>query len=324
MSWMFSQGQTVLVRSFFGRHVIALTLLILMSLSATAFAAPKTFGSPDEAVDALIGAIKNKDLAAITAILGEATEQWIVSGDAVQDEEARIRFVTSFDEKREIERDGEDKAVLVVGIDGYPFPIPVIKGADGWAFDPEQGREEILDRRIGGNELNTIQVLLAIAEAQREYASVDRNGDGLMEYAAKFRSSEGARDGLYWATSDDEPLSPLGPLVAEATSKGYKPQTTDDADAETNAYFGYRFKLLDRQGENAPDGPHDYLVDGKMVGGFGVLAYPAKYGASGVMTFAINHVGAVYETDLGPETETMVAKIVAFDPGPGWEEVKPE
>ena len=295
-----------------------------MSLSATALAAPKTFGSPDEAVDALIGAIKTKDLAAITAILGEATDQWIVSGDEVQDEAARVRFVTSFDEKHAIELDGEDKAVLVVGNDGYPFPIPVIKGADGWAFDPEEGREEILNRRIGENELNTIEVLRAIAEAQREYASVDRNGDGLMEYAAKFRSSDGARDGLYWATSDDEPLSPLGPLVAQATREGYKPQTTDDADAETNAYHGYRFKLLDRQGENAPDGSHDYLVDGKMVGGFGVLAYPAKYGASGVMTFAISHAGVLYETDLGPETQTTAEKTVAFDPGPGWKEVKPE
>ncbi len=285
---------------------------------------PKAFNSPEDAVTSLIDAVKEKDVSALLTILGPATQEWIISGDKVQDDDARIRFLASYDEKNMLETDGETKAILVVGADGYPFPIPIVKINAGWAFDPDQGKEEILDRRIGENELTTIQVLLAIADAQQDYASADRNGDGLLEYAAKFKSSDGNKDGLYWRTEEDEPASPLGPLIVEATSEGYKPGTTNSNDTESNAYFGYRFKLLSRQGAEAPEGAHDYLVDGKMIGGFGVLAYPEKYGASGVMTFTVSHDGIVFETDLGPETEAAARAMDAFNPGSDWKQVATE
>jgi hypothetical protein len=306
----------------------AFTALALLAAGAghhlAAQVRPKAFSAPDKAVVALIEAAKSKDANGLLAILGPATKQWIISGDKVQDAQARAKFIAAYDRKHEIEMQGGDKAILVVGEDGFPFPFPLVKTAAGWAFDPELGREELLDRRIGGNELNTIQVLLAAVDAQQEYASVDRDGNGLLEYAAKFRSSEGERDGLYWPTDENEPQSPLGPLVMEATAEGYQSKVSSRDDDETNAYHGYHFKLLTRQGPEAPGGAYDYRVDGKMVGGFGVLAYPAKYGASGIMTFAVSHEGTVYQTDLGPETETAAKRINAFNPGADWTKIKPE
>lgn len=170
--------------------------------------------------------------------------------------------------------------------------------------------------------MNTIQVLLALVDAQQEYASVDRNGDGLREYAAKFRSSEGQRDGLYWPTGDGEPLSPLGPLVANAVQEGYKPDEKPADGNETGAYHGYHFKLLTRQGGTAPDGAYDYMVDGKMLGGFAALAYPTRYGLSGVMTFMVSHHGQVYEANLGSDTTKIAHEIDSFDPGEGWSKVR--
>lgn len=284
----------------------------------------KSFRTPEKAVEALIEAARNENVPALLTVLGPATEDWITSGDAVQDEQARARFVAAYEEKRGIEKESEDKAVLVVGEDSYPFPFPLVKTASGWAFDPEQGKEEILDRRIGENELNTVQVLLATVDAQREYASEDRDGDGLLEYAARFRSSDGKKDGLYWPAADNESPSPLGPLVVNATAEGYTPQTGGAEGDETNAYHGYRFKLLTRQGADAPGGAHDYAVGDAMIGGFGVLAYPAKYGASGVMTFAVSHDGAVYETDLGPDTASEAKAINEFNPDGDWKKVDPE
>ncbi len=308
----------------------AFTALALLAAGAghhlAAQVRPKAFSAPDKATVALIEAAKSKDANGLLAILGPATKQWIISGDKVQDAQARAKFIAAYDRKHEIEMQGNDKAILVVGEDGFPFPFPLVKTAAGWAFDPELGREELLDRRIGANELNTIQVLLAIVDAQQEYASVDRDEDGLLEYAAKFRSSERERDGLYWPTEENEPQSPLGPLVVQATAEGYqaKISSRNDNDDETNAYHGYHFRLLTRQGPEAPGGAYDYRVDGKLVGGFGVLAYPAKYGASGIVTFAVSHEGTVYQKDLGPETETAVKRINTFNPGANWTRVKPE
>ncbi|MDA7949291.1 MAG: DUF2950 domain-containing protein [Hyphomicrobiaceae bacterium] len=299
--------------------ILALLSLGIVSLPNTAAAdAPKSFSSPDKAVAALVDAVRNKNLDALLSVLGPSTREWLISGDKVQDQAARARFIAAYDAKHGIAREGDAKAVLVIGDDDYPFAIPLVKGEKGWAFDPEQGREEILDRRIGENELNTIQTLRAIADAQREYAGEDRNGNGLLEYAAKFRSAEGKRDGLYWPTDDGEPLSPLGPLVIEATAEGYAPRTSGTGDGGTNAFHGYRFKLLKKQGAEANGGAHDYVVDGKMIGGFAVLAYPAKYGASGIMTFVINHDGVVFETDLGPETELKAKEIDRFNPDKNW------
>ena len=285
---------------------------------------PKAFASPKAAITALIDAAKKKDSATMLGVLGSKTKEWITSGDPVQDRRGLEAFIAAFDQKNEIEKEGDTKAILVIGDDGFPFPFPVVKSAKGWAFDPEQGREELLNRRIGRNELTTIKVLQAVVDAQHEYASVDHNGDGILEYAAKLKSSDGKQDGLYWPTAEGEPLSPLGPLVAEAVQEGYGQKKASADSTEKPAYHGYHFKLLKRQGGDAPGGEQDYIVGGKMIGGFAILAYPARYSNSGVMTFMVSHDGMVYDADFGSETAEEVQEIDTFNPGQGWKKVKPE
>jgi hypothetical protein len=271
----------------------------------------------------LVDAAWTKGMDGLVAVLGSETEEWISSGDPVQDKQDLERFFASFDRNSQLENAGDGKMVLVVGDDGFPFPFPIVKTAAGWAFDLEQGKEELLNRRVGRNELNTIQVLLAVADAQFEYARADRNGDGILEYAAKLASSEGMRDGLYWPAEEGEPLSPLGPLVAEAVRHGYERQEQADGAASeaTQPYHGYHFKLLSGQGDAAPGGALDYSVAGRSIGGFAVLAFPARYGNSGIMSFMISHDGTVYDADLGPETLEEAGAIDTFDPYEGWEKV---
>ena len=328
---------------FFG---VFLTAIASFGAQHAQGAEPKPFASPKEAASALVDAIGKKDLEGVLAVLGSDSEGWISSGDAVQDKQDVEAFIKAYQEKNAIEKEGDTKAVLVVGDDGFPFPFPIVKTAKGWAFDPEQGKEELLNRRIGRNELNTVQVLLAVADAQFEYASTDRNGNGVLEYAAYLASSVGERDGLYWPTEDGEPLSPLGPLVTEAVEEGYGQEESssgeaeategaanDDADGgageeeasdEAEPYHGYRFKLLSRQGPNAPGGAHEYTVGNQVIGGFAILAYPATYGNSGVMTFMLSHEGTVYDADLGAETAELAEAMDSFDPGEGWEKVDVE
>jgi len=282
------------------------------------------FDTPQDATAALIDAARRKNIEGILEILGPETEEWIISGDDVQDEQGLERFVTAYDQKHDIEMESDDLAVLAVGEDGFPFPFPIVRQGTGWVFDAEEGKEEILDRRIGENELNAIQVLLAIADAQDEYSSLDRDGDGLLEYASRFGSTEGQRDGLYWPSGDGEPLSPLGPLVAEAAREGYTPKGGSAEDETASPYHGYRFRLLSRQGAAAPDGAYDYVVGDNNIGGFAVLAYPENYGVSGIMTLMVSHDGVVYEVDLGPETQAKARAIEAFDPGSGWTQVTPQ
>jgi hypothetical protein len=279
---------------------------------------PKIFTTPKAAISALIGAAKKKDSATMLAVLGSKTREWITSGDPVMDRQGLEAFIAAFDQKNSIEKEGDAKAILVIGDDGFPFPFPVIKSAKGWSFDPEQGKEELLNRRIGRNELTTIKVLNAVGDAQREYAAIDRNGDGVLEYAAKLKSSEGKQDGLYWPAAQGKPLSPLGPLIAKAVKQGYGQKKPG---AAKPAYHGYHFKLLKSQGAGAPGGEQDYVVGGKMIGGFAVLAYPAKYGNSGVMTFMVSHDGVIYDADFGPGTAEEVPDIDSFNPGEGWEKV---
>lgn len=318
-----TQEATFTLRSLaVGLGVIAAMLMHAPPASAQG-RAPKAFASPQKAVAALMAAAKKKDHTGILAVLGSETKQWITSGDPVQDRLGLERFIAAYDEKNGIEKDGDAKAVLVVGTDTFPFPFPVIKTSKGWAFDPEQGREELLNRRIGRNELNTIQVLLAVVDAQLDYAGVDRDGDGVLEYAAKLKSTKGKQDGLYWPTAAGDPPSPLGPLVAEAVREGYGKKKPGAESAEKPAYHGYHFKLLTRQGADAPGGAQDYIAGGKMIGGFAVLAYPARYRNSGVMSFMVSHEGTVYDADLGPEFAEEAQAIDAFNPGRGWQKVKP-
>jgi hypothetical protein len=220
-----------------------------------------------------------------------------------------------YGKKHAVATEGDSKATLVVGDDDFPFAYPLVKSANGWHFDTEAGNEELAARRIGENELAAINVMLAIVDAQRDYAAADRNKDGVREYARRFASTPGKKDGLYWPTAAGEPQSPLGNLVSKAAGEGYaksdKPQP----------YHGYFFKTLGSQGPNAKGGAQEYVVKGHMIGGFAALAYPAKYGNSGVMTFIVNQDGVVYEKDLGPNTAKVAPTIKRFDPGTGWKAV---
>jgi hypothetical protein len=210
-----------------------------------------------------------------------------------------------------------------VGEDDWPFPAPIVRKGKGWVFDAVAGREEIINRRVGRNELDTIQTLLAIVDAQREYASGDPDRNGYHDYARRFISHKGKKDGLFWPVQAGEPLSPLGPLVGEAAREGYgKKPGSGKSGVKPAAYHGYRYRLLEAQGKNAPGGAYSYLVNGKMIGGFAIIAYPAKFGVSGIMTFLVNHDGVVYQKDLGKTTEADALRMRLFNPGPGWKKAQ--
>jgi hypothetical protein len=282
---------------------------------ATALAAPikqRTFATADDAVKALIEAVKSGDRAAILSVVGPEAESALLSGDKVADRAAADRFIARFGTKHAIVASGENRATLTIDADDWPFAYPLVKTANGWRFDAKAGNQELLARRIGENELNVMNVMLAIVDAQREYAAVDRDGDGLLEYATKFASTPGKKDGLYWKTAADEPLSPMGGLVGRAAREGYK------KGAVARPYHGYYFRRLHGQGADAKGGAFDYTVKGQTIGGFAVIAFPAKYANSGVMSFMTNHDGVVYEKDLGPNTESIARGITRFNPGAGW------
>jgi hypothetical protein len=247
-------------------------------------------------------------------MLGQDAASFVSSGDKVADRASFKQFVDAYDARYVINRD-QDRATLAIGKDGFPFSFPIVKTGERWRFDTAAGKEEMLARRIGKNELSAIEVLRAIADAQIEYASEDRNGNGSLEYAQRIASTPGKRDGLYWRAKPGQPESPLGSLVASATGQGY------GNDKGPQPYHGYFFKPLTGQGPDAPTGKRDYVVRGRAIGGYGVVAWPAKYGNSGVMTFIINHEGIVYEQDLGPDTATEVASMTRFNPGKGWTKV---
>jgi hypothetical protein len=267
------------------------------------------FVSPEAAVAAMIDAIRTKNDARLATIIGPGSRTWLFSGDAIADRADLDRFVAAYDEKHVIVSEGADRAMLTVGKDAWPMPVPLVK-ATQWHFDTAAGREEALARRVWRNEIYTIDTIKAIADAQIEYARLDRQGSGLLEYAQKFRSSPGKRDGLYWPAKQGEAESPLGPLVAKAAREGYQ--------TDLQPYHGYTFRILKNQGKDARGGAYAYVVKGRMIGGFAVVAYPANYGVSGVMTFLINQDGVVYQKDLGPDTAQVAATLASFSPGQGW------
>jgi hypothetical protein len=300
--------------------VAALILVLSVPLQGYAAQARQTtFGSPGEAVKALVDAVKAGDMKALSGIFGPAGKDVLSSGDATQDRAGRERFLKAYETKNALVQDGDAKAVLQIGAEEWPFPIPIVKKGEKWSFDTKKGREELINRRIGKNELNTIQVCLAYVDAQREYASKDRDGDGRFEYAQKIVSTPGTKDGLYWEAKTGEEESPLGDFAARATKEGYKKTSNKPI-----PYHGYFFKILKAQGKNAPGGAYDYIHKGKMIGGFGLVAYPAQYGVSGVMTFVVNHEGAVYEKNLGKNTEKLARTIKRFDPDKTWKKVEPK
>jgi hypothetical protein len=289
-----------------------------------AAAAPKaavqrTYATPEEAAKALVDAVKAGDVKALVEIVGPQSRSWLFSGDSVSDADDWTRFAAAYDAKHALVKEGDAKAVLTTGEDAWPFPVPLVAKAGKWSFDADAGREELINRRVGRNELDTIQTLLAVVDAQREYASADADRNGFYDYATRFLSTPGKKDGLYWETAAGEPQSPLGPLVVRAVSEGYggKGKT-----GKPEPYNGYFFRLLTKQGKDASGGAYDYLVNGKLIGGFAVVAYPAKYGVSGVMTFIVNHDGVVYEKDLGKGTAAEVGKMKAFNPDKTWKKAQ--
>jgi hypothetical protein len=304
----------------FGFAIIAAVMLAGFYQSAfAADAKQKNFKSPKEAVQALADAVKGNDEKELLTIFGPAGKDLISSGDEIADRTGRDRFVKAYEEMNKLVNENDDKIILHVGSEDWPFPIPLVKKDEYWFFDTMAGKEEILNRRIGRNELNAIQVCLAYVDAQREYVLKDRDGDRLLEYAQKFISSKGKKNGLYWEVKEGEKLSPLGPLVAKAAKEGYigrKPV------GKHTPYHGYYYKILKAQGKNAPGGEYDYIVKDKMIGGFALVAYPAEYGNSGVMTFIVNHDGVVYEKDLGKDTEKIATAMKKFDPDKTWKKAE--
>jgi len=276
--------------------------------------APVTFASPDAAVSSLVDALRAKDVPRLCAVVGPNSEEWLFSGDTVADRDDWQMFLAAYDRKHALLRESETRVLLTVGDQGWTFPAPLVKQDGQWRFDTAAGREEAFNRRVGRNELDTLETLLAIVDAQREYAGSDPDGNGVTDYARRFHSESGKRDGLYWPTAPGAPRSPLGPLLAEAAREGYVRQAGQDP----APYHGYRFRLLTAQGPAAPGGAYDYLVGDRLLGGFAVVAYPAKYGVSGVMTFMVNHEGVVYEKDLGPATADLAGQLVNFNPDPSW------
>jgi hypothetical protein len=271
------------------------------------------------ASSALADAVRAADVNALLAVVGPASKSWLFSGDVVSDREDWKKFLAAYERKNAVVRDGDAKATLVVGVDDWPFPAPLVKKDGKWTFDAAAGREEIINRRVGRNELDTIQTLLAIVDAQRTYAATDPDGNGTADYAGRFMSSPGKKDGLYWETKAGEAQSPLGPLIGEAAAQGYILKASS---VKLQPYNGYYYRMLTRQGKNAPGGAYDYRVDGRLFGGFAVLAYPASYGLSGVKTFIVNHDGVVFEKDLGATTGSAAAALTLFDPDKSWQKVQ--
>jgi len=303
------------------RRLTMMLVLCLLSMAAVgvamgAAARQKSFPTPEEGVQALIEAAQKHDQTTLLTILGPEAKSLVSTGDPVADQESSEHFVKSYEEAHTLMPSGDTKVVLQIGKDEWPFPIPLIKGSAGWRFDTPAGKEELLNRRIGRNELDVIQVCLAYVDAQHEYYRRNPMNTSLLQYASKFISTKGKRDGLYWETSADEPPSPLGPLVARARREGYK-----RAAGKPVPYHGYYYKMLTSQGPDAPDGAYDYVVRGKMIGGFALVAYPAQYGSSGIMTFIVNHDGVVYEKDFGSKTTAAAQSITKFNPDKTWKKL---
>jgi hypothetical protein len=290
--------------------------------TASSWAPGKGYDSADAAVASLVAALRSNDQKELHSILGAGSDDLLNSGDEVADANARADFLKLYDEKHKLEKRDDTSMTLDVGATDWPLPIPVVKGGNGWYFDTPAGMDEMLSRRIGRNELDVIQVCLAIGDAQREYAAADTNGDGWREYAQKFKSDAGKKNGLFWPTKEGEPQSPLGDFVAGATSEGYKERT--DGGTGPRAYHGYFYRIMTTQGPAAPGGALDYVVKGHMIGGFAVVAWPADYGNSGLKTFITSHHGDVYQKDLGDDTDKIARAMNLYNPDSTWEKCDTE
>jgi hypothetical protein len=291
--------------------------------AATAAAPPAgiaTYPSCKAAASAFITAVKANDAAQLKGILGEKASDLLSSGDPARDEQSRLQFIKNYDTAHAISYETKDRATLTVGTKAWPLPFPIVRANGVWFFDAEAGAQELAYRRIGHNELDAMKVMRALIDAQKAYAAGAHDGQPAGAYAQRIRSKPGTQNGLYWDVKEDEAPSPAGDLIAEATSEGAGEGETLP-NGKPTPFHGYYYRVLRKQGENAPGGAKDYVIDGRMTGGFAILAWPAEYGRSGVMTFMASKRGRLYESDLGADTETAVKSLRSFDPGTNWRRV---
>ena len=301
--------------SFLPGKIACWTAAVAILASVSVASAQQSFKSPEDAAQALVNAAKDNWPKGVIAVLGPDADEIVSSGDKTSDEAMREKFLAAFDARHEVKQEGDDKAVMIIGKDDFPFPIPLRRKGAAWKFDTATGRLEILYRRIGRNEINAIKASLAYVDAQNEYAEKNPEGAGSATYAQRIVSRPGKKDGLYWPAAPGEEESPLGEPVAQASKEGYS------IGGERVPYHGYYYKILTRQGSMAAGGEVDYVVRGKMIGGFALVAYPAEYGNSGVMTFLVNHAGEVFQKDLGERTARIAERMTSFNPDQTWKKV---
>jgi hypothetical protein len=303
------------LQSIAGR-TLALGLIVSAPFAVSAAETGQTFATPEDAVAALAAAASAKDTNALRAIFGPAAAE-IQNPDRVQAAYDLGEFARALEQGKRVARQSDTRCVLEVGSDFWPFPIPLAKQGNQWFFDTAAGKDELLSRRIGNNELTTLQVVRAYVQAQREYSAKDRDGDEVLEFAQKFGSAPGQKDGLYWPPDLDGEISPLGPFAAQAQAQGYRGKARN-VSVTPEPFHGYFFKVLTRQGKSAPGGKYDYIINGNMIGGFGLVAWPAEYGATGIMTFIVNQQGRVYQKNLGSGTAKAAAAMQSYDPDKTW------
>ncbi len=300
--------------------LVCAAFIVAWSMPSMAAPAQKLFTTPEDALKKLVEVVKAKDKAALDQILGPSSKD-LLSGDAVQDEAESEAFARHVAEKTSLVKENDSKVIIYLGNENWPFPIPLVKKNGQWFFDTEAGKEEILNRRIGEDELTAILVCRTYVKAQREYVLKDWDGDGILAYAQKLRSDPGKKNGLFWRHAPGEPVSPLGELVAQARMEGYKKGKSVFKE-QPLPFHGYYFKILTRQGKNAPGDKYDYVIGGNMVGGFALVAFPSNWGKSGVMTFIVNQQGKVYQKNLGPDTLKVAQDVDTYDPDETWTPVK--
>jgi hypothetical protein len=295
---------------------LAICLLSACPLTAVAAAGEELFPSPANATNALVIAAKSRDTNALSAIFGPELHQ-LVSPDVVQAGTSFSNFVRRLGERVDLVTNSDTKLTLQIGFDAWPFPIPLARTNGQWFYDTAAGKQEILNRRVGMNELAAIRVCHAYVDAQREYASESRNPDGVLDYAQHLRSTTNTHDGLYWHAAPGEPLSPFGPLIAQSHQEGYTHETKILGE-NLAPYRGYCFKILTKQGSHAPAGKYSYIINGHMLAGFALVAWPEQWGNTGVMTFIVNQEGIIYQKDLGPKTARIAPAMTTYDPDRSW------
>jgi hypothetical protein len=307
--------------AFIAAFLVMMAVVFAGSMPVLGAPSQRLFNSPEDALKTLVEAVKTEDKAVLDQMFGPSGKD-LRSGDEVQDAAEFKEFAQHLAEKTDLVKENDSKVILHVGNENWPYPIPIVKYNDQWFFDTEAGKEEILNRRIGEDELTAMLVCRVYVKAQREYVLKDWDGDGIFAYAQKLRSDPGKRNGLFWRAKQGEEVSPLGELVARAWHEGYKKKKAAFKEAEPLPFHGYFFKILTRQGKKVPGGKYNYIVNGNMVGGFALVAFPSNWGKSGVMTFIVNQRGKVYQKNLGPDTMKIAQKMKSYNPDETWTPVK--